>query len=254
MFPSWWGPVPFLFYYGIVLLLILWSAHRLGLISSNDFQKVSRVLGTSLSKVLLPFQQAFREKSRDTLYGPTHPTLLDHVPIMSSLLELLDTLNKASNMITVLDPSPPKIVVMGNQGSGKTSLINSIAQLDIKMTSGPGMATLCPVEIHLRRGKKEEWNCAVSVRTPQRTQLFRRISNKDELPGILRQVQIAVLNPNRLDRLNLPDGPPELPFSNDVIVVEIIGAAVDITFVDLPGLDLAVYVVTSRVSNRAGRG
>ena len=58
------------------------------------------------------------------------------------------------------DFTPPRIVVLGNKDSGKTSLIYTLAQIPLTRK----IPTSCPLEIQLRRATIDvEWNCVVSV-------------------------------------------------------------------------------------------
>lgn len=146
--------------------------------------------------------------------------------------------------------SLPKIVAIGNQSSGKSSLIEAISQ--IKLPRASRTCTRCPMELILSRsGGLENWKCKVSLRFEEdelgadkfRTCDFDETQNKEEVTRILRRAQLAILNPNE-DKdsfLSLDDDQCKahriaLSFSRNTVVVEITGAEVDITFIDLPGL------------------
>jgi vacuolar protein sorting-associated protein 1 len=146
--------------------------------------------------------------------------------------------------------SLPKIVAIGNQSSGKSSLIEAISQIELPRASRT--CTRCPMELILSRsGGPENWKCKVSLRFEEdelgadkfRTCDFAETQNKEEVTHILRRAQLAILNPNE-DKdsfLSLNDEQCKahriaLSFSRNTVVVEITGAAVDITFIDLPGL------------------
>lgn len=56
----------------------------------------------------------------------------------------------------------PKIAVIGNQSSGKSSLIESISGITVPRRLGT--CTRCPMEVILRSGRSGEWSCKVSIR------------------------------------------------------------------------------------------
>jgi len=141
--------------------------------------------------------------------------------------------------------SLPKIVLVGNQSSGKSSLIEAISQ--VKVPRDDNTCTRCPIEVRLCGGRGE-WECKVSLRrsTPDNTKFqiteFATTSDRDAVESILGLAQRALLNPgigSDVFRLETDSGQPsndELLFSKDTIIVEIVGMPLDITFIDLPGL------------------
>ena len=143
----------------------------------------------------------------------------------------------------------PKIVVIGNQSAGKSSLIEAISQ--IKVPRASSTCTRCPMEVILISSVEEDWQCKVSLRInhleASGQQLgvfhFRDTGDRDEVPKILRRAQLAILNPSRPleEFLNLSSDeakacPLEVNFSQNTVTVEITGADVDVTFIDLPGI------------------
>jgi GTPase SAR1 family protein len=143
----------------------------------------------------------------------------------------------------------PKIVVIGNQSAGKSSLIEAISQ--IKVPRAAGTCTRCPMEVILSCGDPDKWHCKVSLRLEnsdvpgQRLGTFRfgKTSSKDEVALLLRQAQLAILNPttnfNSFTKFTENDcigHRREKNFSSNTVVLEITGAEVDVTFLDLPGI------------------
>lgn len=140
----------------------------------------------------------------------------------------------------------PKIAVIGNQSAGKSSLLEAISQ--VRLPRASGTCTRCPMEVVLRRGDPDstEWSCVVSLRfenSKHGTIEFERTTSKDDVAGLLHRAQLAILNPTAKakDFSNLTDSQckeysKELSFSKDLIVLEITGTDVDVTFVDLPGI------------------
>jgi hypothetical protein len=141
--------------------------------------------------------------------------------------------------------SLPKIVLVGNQSSGKSSLIEAISQ--VKVPQDDGTCTRCPIEVRLCGQGGVEWNCKVSLRrhSPDRNVEiipFANTSDRDKAESILRRAQRAILNPTidvdvfrTEDSNTLPPG-DERMFSEDTVIAEIVGMDMDITFMDLPGL------------------
>lgn len=143
----------------------------------------------------------------------------------------------------------PKIAVIGNQSAGKSSLIEAISQ--IKVPRASGTCTRCPMEVVLSCGDPEEWHCKVSLRFDHSdiagqmlgTFKFGETDVKDNVPDLLRCAQLAILNPGKsyssfsnLTEAECKDHRREILFSRNTVVLEITGAPVDVTFIDLPGI------------------
>jgi GTPase SAR1 family protein len=140
----------------------------------------------------------------------------------------------------------PKIAVIGNQSAGKSSLLEAISQ--VKLPRAAGTCTRCPMEVVLRRGDPDnsQWSCTVSLRfqnAKHGTIEFGKTTSRDDVALLLRRAQLAILNPNAalaelqtLTEIQCKDYSNEANFSKDLIVLQITGADVDVTFVDLPGI------------------
>jgi vacuolar protein sorting-associated protein 1 len=143
----------------------------------------------------------------------------------------------------------PKIAVIGNQSAGKSSLIEAISQ--IKLPRASGTCTRCPMEVILCCGEPGTWECKISLRIEhcdipqQRLGMFHfeKTTSKEDVPNILRCAQLAILNPSKDHRSFVGLKEPEcnehrreVNFSKNTVVLEIIGADVDVTFIDLPGI------------------
>lgn len=143
----------------------------------------------------------------------------------------------------------PKIAVIGNQSTGKSSLIEAISR--IKVPRASGTCTRCPMEFALSRSD-QPWKCKVSLRFEHDsvpngkstgTYFFAETDHRDNVPLILRRAQLAILNPDEefsafvnLDETRSNDHGISTNFSRNTVVTEIIGADVDVTFIDLPGI------------------
>lgn len=143
----------------------------------------------------------------------------------------------------------PKIAVIGNQSTGKSSLIEAISR--IKVPRASGTCTRCPMEVALSRSD-EPWNCKVSLRfehdsapngKSSGTYFFAETDHRDNVPLILRRAQLAILNPEdafstfvNLQERRCNEHGIAINFSRNTVVMEITGADVDVTFIDLPGI------------------
>jgi len=148
----------------------------------------------------------------------------------------------------------PKIAVIGNQSAGKSSLIEAISQ--VRLPRASGTCTRCPMEVVLHRSDSQrpnQWDCKVSLRfehdegvAKQKfgTFEFAKTAEREEVSLVLRRAQLAILNPD--DDFTKYQGLTEeqckgtskglMSFSRNTVVLEITGAQVDVTFVDLPGI------------------
>ena len=177
-----------------------------------------------------------------------------------------EKVNKIVNLlrargIELILPPLPKIVVMGNQGSGKSSLIEASA--GIKLPRAKGTTTRCPMEIILKTSKhSDEPEYCVSLRFDDSPVAANRGSfpfasaqDLDDLLLMIRRAQLAILNPKKeprefleLDQSQCNNYKSDLSFSRNFVVVEVAGAAVDLTFIDLPGIIANTEKVLSSLS------
>ena len=145
----------------------------------------------------------------------------------------------------------PKIVVVGDQSTGKSSLIEGMSEIKVPRSSGT--CTRCPLEINLAEGTNQAWSCKVTIQQkyiytgqqgtskaskniakiegatrsrplgPWLQQqssedfLFATIDNVSEVEDVLYLAQMAVLNP-RENPLKYASarGKPKPPLSNQV--------------------------------------
>jgi len=168
-------------------------------------------------------------------------------------------LNKIANMlrakgITAALPSLklPRLVVMGNEGSGKSSLIEAIA--GIRLPRAFGTTTRCPMEIILKTsGDAGRSKYRVSLRYEVGMDSSKAIVRPDivfdatqdpyELTLIIKRAQLAILNPTKdpqefrdLDQDECESYESENAFSESLVVVEVAEAPADLAFIDLPGI------------------
>ncbi|CAD0087716.1 unnamed protein product, partial [Aureobasidium vineae] len=156
----------------------------------------------------------------------------------------------------------PKIVVVGDQSAGKSSLIEGIS--GIKVPRSDGTCTRCPLEITLFSSEDAAWSCKVSLQqrftfdseadpdgrygkwredhSPTTTE-FAIVNRKEELEGVLSRAQRATLNPgdNPFEYLNAPSSIDEMPMKvefspNKVILAITAPGQPSLSFIDLPGV------------------
>ncbi|KAI9887718.1 MAG: hypothetical protein M1823_000467 [Watsoniomyces obsoletus] len=162
----------------------------------------------------------------------------------------------------------PKIVVVGDQSAGKSSLVEALSE--IKVPRSAGTCTRCPLEINLTEGTASmpEWACEIRLLrryeyTPDIShhpgspfphfrhldlpgdEFFSRIYKKDELGEVLERAQTAALrtqNASTSTRSNAPSRQPttdELKFSPNEVRLDITGPGLpNLSFYDLPGVVL----------------
>jgi hypothetical protein len=156
----------------------------------------------------------------------------------------------------------PRIVVIGNQSAGKSSLLEAISQIELPR-AGAQACTKCPMELILStsaEGSLQNWQGTVSLRwlteiprgRTQRLERFGSAKRREDVPALLRRAQLAVLNPT-IDPATFAQMSDEqcrdyssrssLRFTRNVVVLDVIGADVDVTLVDLPGMFIDVGIV-----------
>ena len=159
----------------------------------------------------------------------------------------------------------PTIAVFGSQSTGKSSLLENVS--GIPLPRDKGTCTRCPTELRLATAVNgESWKALVKLRyeydyPPQQDGTFGppvpkaavhevtfgdKITDKYRLPDMIKAAMKALLNPSRsadvsafLDTAAKAGEPPaedELQFTRNVVVVEITGANLNLTLIDLPGL------------------
>ncbi|KAI8996213.1 P-loop containing nucleoside triphosphate hydrolase protein [Trametes punicea] len=170
----------------------------------------------------------------------------------------------------------PRIVVIGNQSAGKSSLVEAISGISVPRDAGT--CTRCPMECRLAHSA-DEWSCQISVRWEfddngdrleevREVQFGPRLTDKTQVEPLLRRAQAAVLSGSVSDA-DSPDmwhqdtkkgkaATKVLAFSRNTICVDLAGPdLVDLSFVDLPGIvqnaeDAIVKLVEDLVTSYVG--
>jgi GTPase SAR1 family protein len=179
---------------------------------------------------------------------------------------------------SIADVSIPQIVLLGDQSTGKSSLVEALAE--IRVPRGAGTCTRVPLEINLvshpgpwtaevKLHKKWEYAPSASKAedngefpgwsaVPASLVPFCNVSNRQELEHAIRLAQLANLNPSS-DPMKYVGMTPNVAhkesiiaqteFSPNSVIVEIRGEGVpNLSFVDLPGIisqaDAGYHLVT----------
>ncbi|KAM0476099.1 hypothetical protein ACHAPX_006516 [Trichoderma viride] len=151
---------------------------------------------------------------------------------------LLETISKLDELC-VFFVDQPQIIVVGDQGSGKSSVLEAISR--IHFPAGDGVCTRFPIELVLRRTPHQHTSLEVLFdtksldvggrsfsRTTRAREPFVHIGfPRTELPALITRAK---------EHMGLEDG-KATGFSRDVLLVEIEGPDVpSVTLVDLPGV------------------
>ncbi|KAM3415604.1 hypothetical protein BST61_g9125 [Cercospora zeina] len=180
--------------------------------------------------------------------------------------ELIQAVQKLQSLgIDTTLPSLPKVVVIGDQSAGKSSIIEAIS--DITLPRSEGTCTRCPFRIttHASQEGDPEWSCTISLQCEyyylpgaangqsefegwakygqMDVVQFAKITGKTDLELTLRRAQAAMLNPskswrhfNELSEIELEKTKFQVGFSPNVICLEITAPnLLELSFYDLPG-------------------
>jgi GTPase SAR1 family protein len=159
---------------------------------------------------------------------------------------LIDTFRQLGELGIDALVSLPKIAVIGNVRSGKSSLIEALCGVQLpQLPDGASVQTRCPIEIVLRTSERQGWAAKVLLESSGgKTFVFELVTNQKDLSQVLWRAQLAILNPSQspetfgqLSESECADYRSELIVSiMSRVVLEITGAEVDVTLIDLPGL------------------
>ncbi|KAI9058580.1 hypothetical protein FKP32DRAFT_1761408 [Trametes sanguinea] len=149
----------------------------------------------------------------------------------------------------------PRIVVIGNQSAGKSSLVEAISGISVPRDAGT--CTRCPMECRLAHSP-DDWSCQISIRwefddygerlgETYEVLFGPRITLKADVEPLLRRAQAAILHglmsDEELDQFaregakSMGAAKKTLAFSRNTICVDLEGPdLVDLSFVDLPGI------------------
>ncbi|CEO60687.1 hypothetical protein PMG11_05274 [Penicillium brasilianum] len=163
----------------------------------------------------------------------------------------------------------PKICVVGDQSTGKSSLIEGISEIQVPRSAGT--CTRCPMEINLSESKPgEAWKCVIYLSrrylydpgkhmraVPRKAQtlgpwvpiggrdeeVFVTLTDKSNVKDAIKWAQIAILNPSSDSQIYVPgknqgtDESTTVKFSPNVVRLDISAPGFPVlSFYDLPGV------------------
>ncbi|PBK68045.1 hypothetical protein ARMSODRAFT_292786 [Armillaria solidipes] len=155
-----------------------------------------------------------------------------------------------------LFPTLPKIIVIGGQSTGKSSLVEAVSGINVPRDSGT--CTRCPMECTML-SSSSTWSCTIylnikygtdgsELAIPDKFRFGPVITDKDAVEIWIRRAQAAILGRHRtkedfsnmtaeeLRSLATTDS-QMLPFSKNIVQVELRDPQLtDLSFVDLPGI------------------
>ncbi|KZS95232.1 hypothetical protein SISNIDRAFT_484101 [Sistotremastrum niveocremeum HHB9708] len=181
------------------------------------------------------------------LFDATIDESIEHTETRSNLMNLIGSLHSTGIQREV---DLPKIVVIGSQSVGKSSLIESISQ--IKLPRDSGTCTRCPMECRL--GRAPQWSCDIHLRLAFDTNgvplkevnevtFGSTLFDPADVEKQLRRAQRAILRPD-IDLQNFLNdddltiaGKKPLSFSHNCVCLRVTGPKIpDLFFYDLPGI------------------
>lgn len=143
------------------------------------------------------------------------------------LLDVVDQLRDFGSITHEL--SLPQIVVVGNQSSGKSSVLEAISGLTFP--TNEGLCTQFATEVVLRRSKTTRTTISIKSANDARKQAIEDFAEKWKNADL---EQLAVMVEEAKSIMGLSD---QSRFSEDVLKLEVCGPNQDhLTLVDLPGL------------------
>ncbi|KAL8657351.1 MAG: hypothetical protein Q9226_002000 [Calogaya cf. arnoldii] len=194
------------------------------------------------------------EKSSDTLDGESDVGLELLGQGMKAFTTVIQNLRELGVEELVLPL--PRICVLGDQSTGKSSLIEGIS--GIKVPRSSGTCTRCPLEINLTTSEIDSsWQATMFLQTgfmyegnhkwvaqgsPEST-LFFTTNKKADIPEALHLAQLATLNPGENLRKYIPGAKrhpgnqTQVKFSPNVIKLNVSSPELpNLSFYDLPGV------------------
>jgi hypothetical protein len=179
-----------------------------------------------------------------------HTTRLDHsryASRFSAAHDMIaafrkDVLQKgcSPDLVKAFKLKPPTVVFSGIHNSGTSTIVSVVSNFPEYRSRGAGDLSCCPVKIKLRRGEK--WGCRIKVKHRQNEEnpIFSEATDDAEKVGdILEKARQMVRPPYspRNSETPHPTSANQVPrrISDDILVIQIDGAQVDVTFIDLPG-------------------
>lgn len=158
----------------------------------------------------LPMGQGY-----EAAQGPQNSLFSHYEEKVRPCLDLIDSLRALG---VEQDLALPAIAVIGDQSSGKSSVLEALS--GVALPRGSGIVTRCPLVLKLRKlGNEDEWKGKVSYKDVEL-----EISTGSEVEKEIRQAQNAIAGEG-------------MGISQELISLEISSPHVpDLTLIDLPGI------------------
>ncbi|XP_056415674.1 interferon-induced GTP-binding protein Mx1-like [Hyla sarda] len=130
----------------------------------------------------------------------------------------IDLIDSLRSLGVEKDLALPAIAVIGDQSSGKSSVLEALS--GITLPRGSGIVTRCPLELKLIKGKRDsEWRGKISYLT-----INQELEKPIEVEKEIMKAQDAMAGPG-------------LGISSELISLEVVSPDVpDLTLIDLPGI------------------
>jgi hypothetical protein len=164
-----------------------------------------------------------------------------HFTLTSEIYEELDQINSLSLMET-LDLKPPKIVVIGNESHGKSTLLERIIGLPL-FPKEKGICTRCLIRVHLRRSLPNIPSIAeISVRTRSNNPVTLKMkpSPENEDPNTVTYAALENIRQKVQETMNelvRSDPQRRMVLDDKEIIIKInLPYCLNIDLVDVPGL------------------
>lgn len=138
---------------------------------------------------------------------------------------MLDLVDELRSMGVDKDVPIPQIAVMGDQSSGKSSVLEALS--GISFPRGAGLVTRCPTQVNMTLGTT--WSATVSC--PALPTISRQLAagEEDQIPAFIEEVTNKLAGGD--DRF------PEWKDQKNYILVEVVSPNTsDLTIIDLPGI------------------
>ena len=139
---------------------------------------------------------------------------------------ILDLVDELRSMGVDKDVPIPQIAVMGDQSSGKSSVLEALS--GISFPRGTGLVTRCPTQVNMTCGTT--WSAKISC--PALPDMSRQLAEgeEDQIPEFIKQVTNKLAGGD-------DQGFPDWKDQKNYILVEVVSPNVpDLTIIDLPGI------------------
>ncbi|KAM8906758.1 interferon-induced GTP-binding protein Mx2 [Lycaon pictus] len=159
-------------------------------------------------------QQLERSRHQQMAKGPEKSLYSQYEQKVRPCIDLIDSLRALG---VEQDLALPAIAVIGDQSSGKSSVLEALS--GVALPRGSGIVTRCPLVLKLKRDPHEAWRGRISYR---KTEL--QFQDPSQVEKEIRQAQNIIAGQG-------------LGISHELINLEITSPEVpDLTLIDLPGI------------------